>query len=163
MDNKNDAPIVREAPSSDAPRRTSGRTISTSRSSTPTLSGVSAGLADFEPRQPYRLVFFGEKTSLEDVLGPLAEEFIRRPLSHWRPDQRYAFARHGERRGQRRQAARRVHLLGLRPGGLLGHADRHRAQAAGAARSLVSELEFTVVHAALGPEQVRGLSCRLRP
>ena len=37
--------------------------------------GVSAGLADFEPRQPYRLVFFGEKTSLEDVLGPLAEEF----------------------------------------------------------------------------------------
>jgi hypothetical protein len=29
----------------------------------------------FQPRQRYRLVFFGEKTSLEGVLGPLATDF----------------------------------------------------------------------------------------
>ena len=28
-----------------------------------------------ETRQPYRIVFFGEKTSLEDVLGPMAEAY----------------------------------------------------------------------------------------
>ena len=68
-------------PSSATPRRTSpprrmcGRTISTSRTSTPTPWASRQSLADFEPRQPYRLGFFGEKTSLEDVLGPLAVEF----------------------------------------------------------------------------------------
>jgi hypothetical protein len=32
-------------------------------------------LAGFEAKQLYRLVFFGEKTSLDEVLGPLAERF----------------------------------------------------------------------------------------
>ncbi|KRQ01849.1 hypothetical protein AOQ72_10560 [Bradyrhizobium yuanmingense] len=32
-------------------------------------------LIGFTPRQPYRLVFFGEKTSLEDVMAPLAARY----------------------------------------------------------------------------------------
>ena len=50
---------------------------------------VSAGLVDFEPRQPYRLALLGEKTSLEDVLGPVAAGLRRRPLPHGGPDQRH--------------------------------------------------------------------------
>jgi hypothetical protein len=34
-----------------------------------------ARLAGFAARQPYRLVDFGEKTSLADVLGPVAEAY----------------------------------------------------------------------------------------
>jgi hypothetical protein len=34
-----------------------------------------AGVASFEGRQPYALMIFGEKTSLEDVLLPLARKF----------------------------------------------------------------------------------------
>jgi hypothetical protein len=33
------------------------------------------GIAGFEGRQPYKLVFFGEKSSLFDEVGPLAERF----------------------------------------------------------------------------------------
>jgi hypothetical protein len=32
-------------------------------------------LISFTPRQPYRLVFFGEKTSLDDVIAPLAARY----------------------------------------------------------------------------------------
>lgn len=32
-------------------------------------------IAGFEAKQPYRLAFYGEKTSLEAVLGPLAQEY----------------------------------------------------------------------------------------
>lgn len=76
VDNKNDEPVVREAPSSDSPTaHVWGDGLEIEELDADDL-GVSAGLLDFEPRQPYRLVFFGEKRSLEDVLGPLAEEFI---------------------------------------------------------------------------------------
>ena len=72
VDNKNDEPVVIPAPTSNDPR---GRpTTLDIESLDPDALGVSAGLADFKPRQPYRLAFFGEKTSLEDVLAPLAVE-----------------------------------------------------------------------------------------
>jgi hypothetical protein len=34
-----------------------------------------AGVADFDGTQPYKLVLFGEKSSLADVLGPIASEY----------------------------------------------------------------------------------------
>jgi hypothetical protein len=73
-DNKNDEPVVRKAPTSDDPTVDVWADDLDIADLDADVLGVSAGLADFEPRQPYRLVFFGEKTSLEDVLGPLAEE-----------------------------------------------------------------------------------------
>ena len=139
VDNKNDAPIVRPAPSNDAPTAHVWADDLDIEDLDADALGVSAGLADFEPRQPYRLVFFGEKTSLEDVLGPLAVEFsadlylmsgqisdtylhqmARDAVADGRPLVVFTFSR-------------------LRPGGILGHADRHRAQAAGAARSPVPD------------------------
>lgn len=86
IDNKNDKPIVRLAPASDDPSaHVWGDNLEIEERECecglpiPQLDadalGVSAGLAFFVERQPYRLVFFGEKTSLEDVIGPLAEEF----------------------------------------------------------------------------------------
>src|SRR4029077_20210048 len=74
VDNKNDETVVRPAPSSDPPTSpvwADGLEIAELDAD---KLGVLFGLAGFEPRQPYRLVFFGEKTSLEDVLAPLAIE-----------------------------------------------------------------------------------------
>jgi hypothetical protein len=75
VDNKNDEPVVREAPEEHAPNPAPlaiGLKVDG-------LDGdslaIQADLAGFPVRQPYRLAFFGEKTSLEDVAGPLAEEF----------------------------------------------------------------------------------------
>jgi hypothetical protein len=75
VDNKNDAPIVRKAPPNDVPTAHVWANDLAIEELDAEALGVAAGLADFAPRQPYRLVFFGEKTSLEDVLAPLAIEF----------------------------------------------------------------------------------------
>lgn len=74
VDQKNDTPIVRLAPTRDAPTTYISPDTLDIEDLDPDSLGVSAGLAEFEPRQPYRLVFFGEKSALDDVLGPLAEE-----------------------------------------------------------------------------------------
>ena len=88
VDNKNDEPIIIPAPAS---ARSGGRMSRADSldidSLDPSTLGVSASLEDFEPRQPYRLVFFGEKTSLKDVLGPLGEEFSADLYLGDRPDQ----------------------------------------------------------------------------
>jgi hypothetical protein len=74
-DHKNDAPVVREAPSSAQPiAHVWADDLEIDELDADSL-GVSARLVGFTPRQPYRLALFGEKTSLEDVLAPLAEEF----------------------------------------------------------------------------------------
>jgi hypothetical protein len=74
VDNKNDEPVVRPAPEVETPaQHVWPYEVEIDDLDADDLA-VRAGLTGFEPRQPYRLVFFGEKTSLEDVLGPLAEE-----------------------------------------------------------------------------------------
>jgi hypothetical protein len=71
VDNKNDEPIIIPAPSDDEPSAdVAGRTLYVDRGKL----GVTPRLRDFDMRQAYRLVFFGEKTSLAEVLGPLAAE-----------------------------------------------------------------------------------------
>jgi hypothetical protein len=48
------------------------------KSPTPTTSPRSSpklGVDDFTGTQPYKLVIVGEKSSLDDVLGPIADEF----------------------------------------------------------------------------------------
>ena len=45
-------------------------------------------LANFKARQKHRLVVFGEKTSLADVVKPLCDQLRRRPLPAERRDHR---------------------------------------------------------------------------
>jgi hypothetical protein len=174
VDNKNDGPIVRKAPSSDDPTAhvwpddlaieesvcDCGRTLSPLDAD---ALGVSAGLADFEPRQPYRLVFFGEKTSLEDVLAPLAVEFsadlylmsgqISDTLLH-------SMARDAVADG------RPLVVLTFSDFDPAGYWDMPTSigRKLQALRDLLfPALEFTVAHAALGPEQVHGLNLPSSP
>jgi hypothetical protein len=75
VDNKNDEPVVRPAPPPAAPRsRVVSYDLEIEDLDADDL-GVGTDLEGFAARQPYRLAIFGEKTSLEDVLGPLAEEY----------------------------------------------------------------------------------------
>ena len=163
MDNKNDPPIVREAPSSDPPEaqvRTDDLDISALDADE---IGVRAALYDFAPRQPYRLAFFGEKTSLEDVLGPLAEELeidlylmggqisdthlhgmASRAVSDGRPLVVFTFSDFDPAGYWDMPTAIARKLQALRD-------------------LLFPTFRFTVVHAALGPEQVRSLGLPSSP
>ena len=81
IDARNEAPIVRIADQPHAVRRISMASTEwlpdaddlAPRISLDLVSRQDGGPTD--PRQRYRLVFWGEKTSLDEVLGPLAEEF----------------------------------------------------------------------------------------
>ena len=157
VDNKNDEPIVRPAPSTEPPTaEVCGSALETENLDADSLD-VLTGLADFEPRQPYRLVFFGEKTSLDEVLGPLAIEFsadlyltggqISDTLMH-----RMA--------SDAAEDGRPLVVLTFSDFDPAGYWDMpvvigRKLQAL--KDLLFPELEFTVVHAALGPEQVRRL------
>ena len=125
--------------------------------------GVSAGLADFKPRQPNRLVFFGEKTSLDDVLGPLAEELsadlyltggqISDTLLH-------QMAKDAVTDG------RPLVVFTFSDFDPAGYWDMPTVigRKLQALRDLLfPTLEFKVVHAALGPEQVRELDLPSSP
>jgi hypothetical protein len=75
VDAKNDEPVMRPAPEIEDPTPLVLSYELEIDELDPDDLRVEAGLSGFHARQPYRLVVFGEKTSLEDVLGPLAEEF----------------------------------------------------------------------------------------
>jgi hypothetical protein len=163
VDNKNDAPIVREAQSREEPRALVTADELDIELLDPDEIGVSAGLGGFEPRQPYRLAIFGEKTSLDDVLGPLAVEYnadlyltggqISDTLLH----------------GMATNAAedgRPLVVFTFSDFDPAGYWDMPTAigRKLQALRDLLfPDLEFTVVHAALGPEQVRRLNLPSSP
>ena len=163
VDNKNDAPIVREAPSSDPPSaQVYARDLDLEGLDAHELS-VNAGLFGFEPRQPYRLLIFGEKTSLDDVLGPLAVEYnadlyltggqISDTLLH-------------KMAGDADADGRPLVVFTFSDFDPAGYWDMPVAigRKLQALRDLLfPSLEFTVVHAALGPEQVRRLNLPSSP
>jgi hypothetical protein len=163
VDNKNDEPIVRLAPSRDSSTAyvwSAGLDIAELDADE---IGVFAGLLNFEPRQPYRLAFFGEKTSLDDVLAPLAEEFnadlyltggqISDTLLH-------RMAKDAAADG------RPLVVLTFSDFDPAGYWDMPTGigRKLQALRDLLfPTLRFTVVHAALGPEQVRDLDLPSSP
>ena len=138
------------------PWPTSRRTTSPSKNSTPTPWGF-GGAADFEPRQPYRLVFFGEKTSLDDVLGPLAVE-VSADLylmgGQISDTQLHRIAKDAVADGRPLVV---FTFSDFDPSGFwdMPTAIGRKLQALRDLRS--RSFSFTVVHAALGPEQVRDL------
>ena len=86
----------------------------------------------FRVDQPYRLVFFGEKTSLDEILSPVARECERRSLPARRRDLRHHAPPDGRGRRRGRSADGGVVLLGLRSERL---ADADLASAASSRRS----------------------------
>ena len=124
---------------------------------------VAAGLARFVPRQPYRLVFFGEKTSLKDVLAPLAAEFgadLYLMSGQISDTYLHQMARDAAADG------RPLVVFTFSDFDPAGYWDMPTAigRKLQALRDLLfPELEFTVVHAALGPEQVRELDLPSSP
>jgi hypothetical protein len=125
--------------------------------------GIGAGLTDFGPRQPYRLVFFGEKTSLEDVLGPLAEELevdLYLMGGHISDTHLHGMAKSAADDG------RPLVLFVFSDFDPAGYWDMPTVigRKLAALRDLLfPELRFTVVHAALGPDQVRDLDLPSSP
>jgi hypothetical protein len=163
VDNKNDPPIVREAPSSDPPEaRVKADDLDISELDADEIS-ISAALYDFEPRQPYRLAFFGEKTSLEDVLKPLAEELeidLYLMGGHISDTHLHGMAKSAVDDG------RPLVLFVFSDFDPAGYWDMPTVigRKLQALRDLLfPTLRFTVVHAALGPEQVRGLDLPSSP
>jgi hypothetical protein len=163
VDNKNDEPVIREAPSSDPPVGSIAANTLWIEDLDADALDVYASLSDFEPRQPYRLVFFGEKTSLEDVLGPLAIEVnadlyltggqISDTLLH-------------KMASDAAKDGRPLVVFTFSDCDPAGYWDMPTA----IGRKLQAlhdlkfpELEFTVVHAALSPEQARGLDLPSSP
>jgi hypothetical protein len=125
--------------------------------------GIGAGLDGFVARQPYRLAFFGEKTSLEDVLGPLAEDYradlylcggqISDTLLH-------RMAKDADDDG------RPLVVFTFSDCDPAGYWDMPAAigRKLQALRDLLfDELEFTVVHAGLSPDQARMLGLPSSP
>ena len=163
IDNKNDAPIVRLAPSRDAPSaHVWADDLDIEKLDSDALA-VAAGLARFEPRQPYRLVFFGEKTSLDDVLAPLAEEYgadLYLMSGQISDTYLHQMARDAAADG------RPLVVLTFSDFDPAGYWDMPTVigRKLQAMRDLLfPELEFTVVHAALGPDQVRDLELPSSP
>ena len=157
IDNKNDAPIVIPiVPHVDPSAQVLVYDLAIEDLDPDDLD-VAAGLAGFTPRQPYRLVIFGEKASLEDVLGPLAQEYgADLYLMGGQISDTYLH-----------QMARDADADG-RPFVVFTFSDFDPAgywdMPAAIGRKMQAlrvlkfpMLEFTVVHAALGPEQVRDL------
>ena len=164
IDNKNDTPIVRLAPSSDAPFGYAG---ADGLSACPHCGdnfldgldaddiGVSASLADFEPRQPNKLVFFGEKTSLDDGLGPYAAEIsadLYLMTGQISDTHLYQIAKNGAADG------RPTVVFTFSDCDPAGYWDMPTAigRKLQALKDLMfPEWEFKVVHAGLSPEQAR--------
>ena len=157
VDQKNAQPIVREAPPTDDPTANVWANDLDIGELDADNIGVFAGLTDFEPRQPYRLVFFGEKTSLDDVLGPLAVEFsadlyltggqISDTLMHH-------MASVGAEDGRPLVV---LTFSDFDPAGYWDMPTTIGRKLQGLRDLLFPDLKFTVVHAALGPDQVRRL------
>ena len=172
IDNKNDKPIERLAPSNDTPFGYAG---ADGLSACPHCGdnfldgldaddiGVSANLAYFEPRQPYKLVFFGEKTSLNDVLGPYAVEVsadLYLMTGQISDTYLYQIAKNGAADG------RPMVVVTFSDGDPSGYWDMPTAigRKLQALKALLfPEWEFTVVHAALSPDQARGLDLPSSP
>jgi hypothetical protein len=163
VDAKNAEPVVRPAPEIEDPApRVMSYGLEIDELDADTLT-IEAGLTGFAPRQPYRLTIFGEKTSLEDVLGPLAEEFgadlyltggqISDTLMH-------RMAKDADDDG------RPLVVFTFSDCDPAGYWDMPTAigRKLQALRDLkFPELEFTVVHAALSPDQARGLGLPSSP
>jgi hypothetical protein len=168
VDAKNDKPIVRLAASREQPSAhvwgdnlEIGERLCECGLPIPALNAdslaVSTGLAHFKPRQPNRLVFFGEKTSLFDVLDPLAEELsadLYLMSGQISDTYLYQMAKDAAADG------RPLVVFTFSDFDPAGYWDMPTAigRKLQALRDLMfPELEFTVVHAALGPDQVADL------
>ena len=130
---------------------------------TPTQSGSQPGFTDFEPRQPYRLAFFGEKTSLEDVLGPLAEQFI---ADLYLTGGQISDTLLHRMASDAVSDGRPLVVFTFSDFDPAGYWDMPTAigRKLQALRDLLFRgLDFTVVHAALAPEQARRLSLPSSP
>jgi hypothetical protein len=163
VDNKNDQPIVRPAPSSESPTsQVWAHDLDIEELDSAALD-VWTGLTDFKPRQPYRLVFFGEKTSLEDVLGPLATEIsadLYLMSGQISDTYLHQMARDAVADGR--------HLVvftfsDFDPAGYWDMPTVIGRKLQALRDLLFPSLEFTVVHAALGPEQVSDLGLPSSP
>jgi hypothetical protein len=163
VDNKNDAPVVREAPfSSPASAQMFAGQIETAGLD-PDKLAIWAGLPFFTARQPYRLAFFGEKTSLEDVLGPLAEAFgadlyltggqISDTLLH-------RMAADADRDGRPLVA---FTFSDCDPAGYWDMPSAIGRKLQALRDFLFPDLAFTVVHAELSPDQARTLGLPSSP
>jgi hypothetical protein len=75
VDNKNDEPVWRDPPEEADPRAMALAYGLDIDGLNPDEIEIRAHLAGFPLRQRYFLFFWGEKTSLEDVVAPLAKEF----------------------------------------------------------------------------------------
>jgi hypothetical protein len=163
VDAKNDAPIVRDVPTREAPTAHVWPDDFKIEELDPMSLGVSAGLAYFEPRQPYRLAFFGEKTSLEDVLGPLSVEYgadLYLMSGQISDTHLHGMARDAASDG------RPLAVFTFSDFDPAGYWDMPTCigRKLQALRDLLfPSLRFTVVHAALGPEQMRGLELPSSP
>jgi hypothetical protein len=157
IDQKNDEPEVIPAPTNETPVGWAAADVLDIETLDPDALGVTAALEYFEPRQPYRLVFFGEKSSLREVLGPLAAEVgadlyltggqISDTLMHRMASDAV-------------DDGRPLVVLTFSDFDPAGYWDMPTVigRKLQALRDLLfPDLKFTVVHAALGPEQVRRL------
>jgi hypothetical protein len=161
--NKNDKPVVIPAPTADDPSaHVWGDDFDIADLDSDSL-GVSAGLLDFEPRQPNRLVFFGEKTSLEDVLGPLAKEFgadLYLMSGHISDTYLHQMARDAVADGRPLVV---FTFSDFDPAGYWDMPTIIGRKLQALRDFLFPALDFKVVHAALGPEQVRELNLPSSP
>ena len=73
-DNRADAPTIREAPDSTHPYTYVSAGLRVEIPDGQALAPI-ARCAGFSGRQPYRLVIFGEKSSLADVVAPIAADY----------------------------------------------------------------------------------------
>ncbi len=121
-----------------------------------------AGVTGFEGRQPYGLTIFGEKTSLEDVLDPIAQRFeadLYLPTGEISDTQLYRMAKDGSADG------RTMVVFVLADCDPAGH-----QMAVSIGRKLQAfrdlsfpDLDFEVVPVALTVEQVRDLGLPSTP
>jgi hypothetical protein len=112
------------------------------------------GIAGFHGRQPYKLVFLGEKSSLAEVLGPIAEDHeadLYLPTGETSDTLIYDMARRGAEDGRRMVI---LYFADCDPGGWqMAISVARKLQAL---RDLeFSDLDFEVRRVALTPDQVR--------
>ena len=163
VDAKNDPPIVRPAPTDEAPTaQVWAHDLDIEELDSDALD-VWTGLTDFRPRQPYRLVFFGEKTSLEDVLGPLAVEFgadLYLMSGQISDTFMHQMAKDAVADGRRLVP---ITFSDFDPAGYWDMPTAIGRKLQALRDFKFPTLEFTVVHAALGPDQVRDLELPSSP
>jgi hypothetical protein len=158
VDARNEAPIVRVAY---APSPTPGLRVA-AEIELPEDLAPTVVLEDWEPRQRYHLVLWGEKTSLDEVLGPLASAYkasLYLPSGEISDSMLAEMARHGARDGRPMVV---IIFADCDPAGhqmavSIGH--KLRAQK----ERFFPGLEFEVVPAALTVEQVKELGLPSTP